>query len=93
MQTVRKVKKKVEAWGVEMHATALFWDGNDVIEVGQAGDLRSLIQRPDQQLLHVMSLPIRAWRADAVRSAAPIERVVLNRRPKAVQRSLEAMNA
>ncbi|MGA2836879.1 MAG: MerR family transcriptional regulator [Acidimicrobiales bacterium] len=93
MQTVRMVKKKVEAWGAEMHATALFWDGNDVIEVGQAGDLRSLIQRPDQQLLHVMSLPLKAWRAEAVRSAAPIDRAVLNRQPRSTQHSREAVNA
>jgi hypothetical protein len=81
LPTVRKVKKKVEEWGSEMASTSLYWDGHDVIELGATGTLKSLIVKPNQQMLHVISLPLKAWRSDADQQATAIDASTLNRRP------------
>lgn len=90
LRTVRVVKARVEAWGENMHAATLVWDGNDVIEVSSSGSLRSMVSRPDQQLLHVMSLPLKVWHQDAVRSAVPIDQAILKRRPDTQRRGKAA---
>jgi DNA-binding transcriptional MerR regulator len=51
LQTLKKVKAKLKREGGDFGSRVLVWDGGDVLEIAEWGEVRSLIRRPDQRVL------------------------------------------
>ncbi len=70
LQRVREVKGLLEArWGEDLRDYVLYWDGGDVLGIDRWGHLRSLVLQPNQQVLHVVAIPVDDWRREATELA------------------------
>lgn len=66
LQKVREVKALLDTrWSESLRDYVLYWDGGDVVGLDRWGNLRSLLSKPSQQMLHVLAIPIDRWRDEA----------------------------
>lgn len=83
---VKRVKQIVEEqWGESVASLHLFWDGSDVIAVTDWEDVRSVLQQPGQQMLHVVGIALHEWESElaATASTVRLDPVDLRKRRKA----------
>jgi DNA-binding transcriptional MerR regulator len=76
LQRVRTVKALLASDKATMTSAILFWDGSDVKLLGRWGEVQSMLQRPRQQILHVLAIPLHSWRSDlqAEATVVPMKR-------------------
>jgi hypothetical protein len=70
----------------------MVWDGSDIRLVTEWGDVESLVERPRQQVFHLLALPVGNWRDEAQGEVRYIRRDLVSRGVPALSPQ-EAMEA
>jgi DNA-binding transcriptional MerR regulator len=66
LQQLRKASEVVQLkWGEDLRDLGLYWDGADIVATDSWGTIRSLVQHPGQQMLHIVAVPLAEWRIQA----------------------------
>ena len=65
LQTLRMAQKYVESVGDSLRDVHLCWDGHELFVVDKWGDVRAAVRNPGQGVLHLVVLPLAAWRTEA----------------------------
>lgn len=63
LQTLRKAQSAIaDSMEGVVPESVLYWDGVDLLRVGPMGEVSSVVRHPGQGVLHVVAVPIGAWR-------------------------------
>jgi DNA-binding transcriptional MerR regulator len=97
LQGVRKVKSLIEReWRGDLSSVNVYWDGSDVRAVSDWDQLTSMLHRPNQEVLHLVAVPLEAWASEAAALAEEIDLDVMRQRkrrrpvrPATVKRKLD----
>lgn len=63
-----------EAWGSLGHDDHFYWDGHDLIEVTEWGEVQSRLQQPGQLMMHYVATPLQLWLGNAMETATLYDR-------------------
>lgn len=88
LQGVRKVKAVIEdQWQEDLSSVHVYWDGSDVRAVKDWNRVISLLDRPNQEVLHLVSVPVEAWASEATDAAEEIDLAEIRERRKKRKRA------
>lgn len=74
LQTLRRAQDLIEAsWGETVANTVLHWDGVDLLRVGGMGEVHSTVRHPGKGVLHLLAVPLGAWRAESRDEARTVD--------------------
>jgi hypothetical protein len=74
MQTLRRAQSVLEdAWSESLGEAVLYWDGLDVLRIGEFGEIQSTLRHPGQGVLHLVAIPVGRWQSELAESAETID--------------------
>jgi DNA-binding transcriptional MerR regulator len=91
LQTLRRAREVVGDLANSSSDIHLVWDGHDLVLLDEWGEITSLVQRPGQRLIHLMAIPVGAWKEEVEVELRPVNVTALRRGDaKRAQRRVEA---
>jgi DNA-binding transcriptional MerR regulator len=73
LQRLRPARRQLLEWGEQLTAGTVVWNGYDVLLVGSAGHVASLVERPGQGVLQFAVVPVAQWHQEALREAEAVD--------------------